>query len=167
MSLFSHSVMPDSLRTCGLQHARLPCPSLSPGVWSNSCPLSSDFIQPFHLLLTPSPPALNLSQHQGLFQWVSSLHQVTKVLELSASALDLPMSIQGWFPLGLTDLISLVSKGPQQYSPASQFKSINSSTFSLLYGPNLTSIHEYWKNHSVDYIDLGWWNDIFAFQYAV
>ena len=70
-----------------------------------------DAIQPSHPLSSPSPPALNLSQHQGLFKWVSSLHQVTKVLELQLSASVLPMNSQGWFPLGLTSLISLQSKG--------------------------------------------------------
>ena len=60
----------------------------------------------------PSPPALNLSQHQGLFQWVDSSHQVAKVLELPlASASVLPVNIQGWFPLGWTGLISLQSEG--------------------------------------------------------
>ena len=73
--LFSCSVVSDSLQPHGLQHARLPCPSLYPGVCSNLYPLS-------HPLSSPSPPTLNLSQHQGLFQWVGSLHQVTKVLEL-------------------------------------------------------------------------------------
>ena len=67
-----------------------------------------DAIQPSHLLSSPSPPALNLSQHQDLFLWVSSSLQVAKVLELSASVL--PVNIQGWFPLELTDLIFL-SKG--------------------------------------------------------
>ena len=56
----------------------------------------SDAIQPSHPLSPPSPLALNLSQHQGLFQWVSSSHQVAKVLEISA--LILPKNIQGWFP---------------------------------------------------------------------
>ena len=69
-----------------------------------------DTIQPSHPLLPPSPLALNLSQHQGLFQWVGSSHQVVKVLELPASVLVLSMSIQSWFPLGLTGLISLLSK---------------------------------------------------------
>ena len=70
------------------------------------------WVQWCHLVIssyvTPSPPALNLSQHQGLFQWVSSSHQVAKVLKLSASVL--PMNIQGWFPIGLTGLISLLSE---------------------------------------------------------
>ena len=63
-------------------------------------------IQPSHPLSSPSPPAFNLSQHQGLFQWVSSLHQVVKVLRVSASASVLPMCIQDWFPLGWTSWIS-------------------------------------------------------------
>ena len=71
-----------------------------------------DVILPSHPLLPPSPPALNRSHYQGLSQWVGSLHQVTKVLEFhSASASVLPMNIQGWFPLGFTSLISLLSKG--------------------------------------------------------
>ena len=65
---FSHSVVSNSLRPHGLQHARLPCPPLSPGVCSDSCPLSCDAIQPSHPLSSPSPPALDLSQPQGLFQ---------------------------------------------------------------------------------------------------
>ena len=71
----------------------------------------SDAIQPSHPLPSPSPPALNLSQHQGLFKWVSSSHQVAKVLGVSASTSVLPMNIQGWFPLGGTSWISLQSKG--------------------------------------------------------
>ena len=61
-----------------------------------------DAIQPSHPLSSPSPPTFNLSQHQGLFKWVSSLHQVTKIL---ASASVLPMNIQDWFPLGWTSWI--------------------------------------------------------------
>ena len=71
----------------------------------------SDAIQPSHPLSSPSPPALNPSQHQSLFQWVNSLHEVAKVLGISASASVLPMNIQDWFPLGWTGWISLQSKG--------------------------------------------------------
>ena len=70
-----------------------------------------DAIQPSYPLLSPSPPAFSLAQHQSLFQWVSSLHQVARVLEFWASASLLPMNIQDWFPLGLTGWISLQSKG--------------------------------------------------------
>ena len=65
--LLSRSVVSDTLRPRGLQHSRLLCPSTFPSVCSDSCPLSWDAIQPSHLLPSPSPPALNLSQHQGLF----------------------------------------------------------------------------------------------------
>ena len=82
---YGHSVMSNSLGSHGLQHARLPCPSLTPWACSNSCPLNRDAIQPSHPLSPPCPPAFNLSQHQGLFQWVSSSHQVAKVLELQHS----------------------------------------------------------------------------------
>ena len=110
-----------------------------------------DAIQPSQPLSSPSPPAFNLSQHQGLFQWVSSLHQVG----VSASASVLPMNIQGWFPFGWTGWIFLQSKGLLKKSyPTPQLKTISSSAFSLLYGPTLTSIHDYWKNHSFDYTDL-------------
>ena len=70
-----------------------------------------DAIQPSYPLPPTCPPALNLYHHQSLFQWVSSLHQMTKVIGVSASASVLPMNIQGWFPLGLTGLVSLLSKG--------------------------------------------------------
>ena len=70
-----------------------------------------DAIQPSHPLSSPSPTAFNLSQHQGLFKWVSYLHEVAKVLGVSASASVLPMNIQDWFPLGWTGWISLPSKG--------------------------------------------------------
>ena len=71
----------------------------------------SDAIQPSHPLSSPSPPALNLSQHHGLFKWVSSSHQVAKFIGVSASTSVLPMNTQDWSPLGWTGWISLQSKG--------------------------------------------------------
>ena len=79
---FSHSVVSDSLWPHGLQHTRLPCPSPAPRIAQTHVHQVSDAIQPSHPLLSPSPPAFNLSQHQGLFQWVNSLHEVAKVLAL-------------------------------------------------------------------------------------
>ena len=70
----SRSVMSDSLWPCGLQHTRPPCPSPTPWMYPNSCPLSQS-------LSSPSPPTFSVSQYQGLFQWVSSSHEVAKVLE--------------------------------------------------------------------------------------
>ena len=70
----------------------------------------SDAIQPSHPLSSPSPPALNLSQHQGLLKWVSSSHQVAKVLEFQSTSVP-PMNTQDWSPLGWTGWISLKSRG--------------------------------------------------------
>ena len=82
---FSHSVVSDSLRPHGLQHARLLCLSPTPGTCSNSCP-SSQWCHPtISPLSSPSPPAFNLSQHQGLFKWVSSSHQMAKYWSFSFS----------------------------------------------------------------------------------
>ena len=79
---FSLSVVPDSLWPPGLEDARLPCPSPTPGVYSNSCP-SSQWCHPtISSSVVPFSSCLQSFQHQGLFQWVSSSHQVTKGLEL-------------------------------------------------------------------------------------
>ena len=108
-----------------------------------------DVIQPSHPLSSPSSPAFNLSQHQGLFQWVSSLHQVAKVLEFQLQHQSFPWIFQDWFLLGLT-WITLKLRYSQESSPTPQFKSINSLALSYLNSPALTSIHDYWKNHSLD-----------------
>ena len=79
--VFSRSVVSDSLWSHGLQYARLPCPLISPGVCTNSYPLSQWCHPTISSSVTPSPFAFSLSQHQGLFQWVSSSHQVAEVLE--------------------------------------------------------------------------------------
>ena len=78
---FSRSDVSDSLWPHESQHTRPPCPSPTPRVHSDSCPSSCYAIQPSHPLSSPSPPALNLSQHQDLFQWLNSSHEVAKVLE--------------------------------------------------------------------------------------
>ena len=104
----------------------------------------SDAIQPSHPLSSPSP-AFNLSQHQGILKWVSSLHQVAKVLEFQLQH----QSFQWTFR---TDFLQEALVGSphspgdsQEFSPTSQLKSINSLVLSFLYGPTLTSIHDYWK----------------------
>ena len=138
---FSCSGVSDSLWPRELQHARLPCPSPTPGACSNSCPLHQWCHPTIYLLSSPSPPAFSLSQHQGLVQWVGSSHQVAKVLELQLQH----RSFQWIFR---TDFLRLVwspcsPRNSQESSPRPQFKSINSSVLSLLYGPTLTSIHNY------------------------
>ena len=109
-----------------------------------------DAIQPFHPLLTPSPPTFNLSLHQGLFQWVSFFTSGGQSIRVSASVSVLLMNTQDWFPLGLAELISLQSKRLSRVFYKPKFKSINSSAISFLYSPTLTSIHDHWKNHSLD-----------------
>ena len=107
--LLSHSFMSDSLQPHELQHVRLPCPSLSPGVCTNSCPLNrwchptiSSSVFPFSSYFQ-SFPALG----SFLMSWVFA----SGGWSIAASAWVHPMNIQGWFPLGLTGLISLLSKG--------------------------------------------------------
>ena len=101
-----------------------------------------------------SLPALNFPHHQGLFQWVHSSYQMAKVLELLLQQ----QSFQWIFRVDfLWDWLVWSPCSPrdsQESSPASQFESISSSALSLLYGPTLTSVHDYWKNHSCDYMDL-------------
>ena len=80
-----------------------------------------DTIQPSHPLSSPSPPAPNPSQHQGLFQWVSFAHEVAKVLGVSASASVLSVNTQDWSPLGWTGWISLQSKGLSRVAQGNAF----------------------------------------------
>ena len=108
-----------------------------------------DAILPSHLLSPPSPPTFNLSQHQGLFQWVNSSHEVAKVLEFQLQH----QSFQ-WIPRA--DLLQdgLVGtpcspRDSQESSLTPQFKSIKFSALSFLHSPTLTSIHDHWKNHSL------------------
>ena len=110
----------------------------------------SDAIQPSHPPLSPSPPAPSPSQHQSLFQWVNSSHEVAKVLEFQ-------LSHQSFQRNPRADLLQNGLVGPpcsptdsQESSPTPQFKSINSSALSLLHSPTLTSIHDHWKIHSLD-----------------
>ena len=109
-----------------------------------------DAIWPSHPLSSPSPPTFNLSQHQGLSKWVSSSHQVAKVLKFQ-------LQHQSFQWLFRTDLLSdgLVEspcspRDSQESSPTPQFKSISSLALSFLYSPTLTSLHDSWKKHSFD-----------------
>ena len=120
-----------------------------------------DAIQPSHPLLPPSPSAFHLSHRQGLFQWASSLHQVAKVLELQLQH----QSFQWIFRVDfLQDWLVWFSYSPRDFQesfPTQQFESISSLVLSLVYGPTLTCIHDYWKNHSFNYMGLCWQNDVF------
>ena len=130
-----------------MQHTRLPCPSPTPRAYSNVCPLSwwchptiSSSVVPFSCL--QSFPA------SGSFQMSQFFASGGQSIGASASISVLPMN---WFPLGWTGWISLQSKrDSQESSPTSQFNSINSLALIFLCSPTLTSIHDYWKNHSFD-----------------
>ena len=107
-----------------------------------------DAIQPSHLLSSPSPPAPNPSQHQGLFKWVSSSHEMASVLEFQPQH----QSFQ-WTPRTSLLYNGLVEypcspRDSQGSSPTPQFKSINSSALSFLYSPHI----HIWllENHSLD-----------------
>ena len=109
----------------------------------------SDAIQPSHPLSSPSSPAPSPSQHQSfpMSQLFTSGGQRTGV---SALASVLPMNTQDWSPLGWTCWLSLQSKGFSRVFSNTKFKSISSLVLCLLYGPTLTTTHDYWKNHSLD-----------------
>ena len=124
--LFNHSVISNSLWSHGLQHTRLPCPSLLPGIWSNSCPLSQwcyPTISSSVTLFSSHPQSFPSS---GSFPISQLFASGGHCIGASTSASVLPMNIQGWFSLVLTGLISLQSRDSQESSPATQFKSINS-----------------------------------------
>ena len=147
---FSHSVMFDSLQPHESQHIRPPCPSPTPGVHSNSCPSSrgchpaiSSSVIPFSSCLQ-SLPASESFQMSELFTWGG---QSTRV---SALASVLPMKTQDWSPLNGLVGSPCSPRDSQESSPTPQFKSINSSVLSFLHSPTLTSIHDHWKNHSLD-----------------
>ena len=108
---FSHSVVCDSLQSHGLQHTRLPCPLPTPRAYSNSCP-SSWWCHPNILFsVTPFSSCLQSFSASGSFLMSQFFASGGKSIGVSTSASVLPMNIQDWFPLGLTDWISLQSKG--------------------------------------------------------
>ena len=108
---FSHSVMSDFLRPHGLPHARLPCPSPTPRACSNSCPSSRWCHSTISSSIIPFSSHLQSFPGSGSFQMSQFLTSDGQSIGVSALASVLPMSIQDWFPLGLTDWISLQSKG--------------------------------------------------------
>ena len=152
--LFSRSVMSDSLWPYGLQHARLPCPSPSPGACSNSCPLSQWCYPTISSSVIPFSSCSQSFPASGSFLMSQLFASGDQSIGASASALVLLMNIRDWFPLGLTGLISLQPKGLSKVFSNTTVQKHQFSCAQPLYGPTLTSIHDYWKNHSFDYTDL-------------
>ena len=138
--------MSDSLQPHGLQHARLPYPSPTPGACSNSCPSSWWCHPTISSSVVSFSSCLQSFQLWGLFQSVSSSYQVTKVLELQLRH----QSFQWIFLCYWLVWSSYRPRDSQESSPTWRFKSINSLVLSFLYGASFTSIHDYWKNYSFD-----------------
>ena len=148
--LLSHSESCLTLQPHGLQNARLPCPSPSPRACSNSCPLTRWHHPTISSSVIPFSSCLQSFPASGSFLMSQIFTSGGQSIGVSASALVSPMTIQGWYPLGLTGLISFQSKGLSRIFSSTTVKIINYSVLSLLYGPTLISIHDYWKNHSFD-----------------
>ena len=136
----------------GLQHTRPPCASPTSEFTQTHVHWVADAIQPSHALSSPSLPTSNLSQHQGLFQWVSSSHQVAKVLEFQLQHQSCSNEYSGLISFRMDWLDLLAVQGTLKGLLQHKFKNINSLAFSFLYGTNLISIHEWvseWgKSHS-------------------
>ena len=164
--LFSHSVVSDSLWPHGLQHASLLCPSSAPGACSNSC-LSSRWCHPIILFSVVLFSCLQSFPASGYCLMSQFFPTGGQSIGASASALVLPMNIQDCFPLGLTGLSSLQSKGLSRVFPDTTVQNHKFFSTQLSLWKTLTSIHDYWKNHGFDYTDLCWHSDVSAFQYAV
>ena len=144
------SVVSDSLRPRGLQHARPPYPSPTARVYPNPCPLSqwchptiSSSVIPF----SSCPQSFPASRSFQMSQLSTSGGQSIGV---SASTSVLPMNTQDWSPSEWTTWISLQSKGLSRVFSNTTVQNINSSVLGFLHSPTLTSIHDHWKNHSLD-----------------
>ena len=156
--------MSDSLWPHGLQHARLPCPSPTPEVYSNSSPLSWWCHPTFSSSVIPFSSHLHSFPASGSFQMSQFFPSGGQSIGVSASASVLSMNIQDWFPLGWTCLISLLSKKtlkrlvwspccPRRLSRVFSNTIVQKHQFfgaQLFYSSTLTSIHDYWENHSFD-----------------
>ena len=160
---FSHLVVSASLRPYGLQHARPPCPSPTPRVYTNSYPLSrwchpalSSSVDPFSSCPQSFPASGSFHMSQffqpgspsiGVSVSASVLNEYSGLISFRMDWLDL-LAVQGTF------------KSILQYH---NLKNINSLVLSFLYSPTLTSIHDYWKNHSLNEKDLCWQSNVSAF----
>ena len=155
--------MSDSLWPHGLLHARLHCPLPTPGACLNSCPLSrwchptiSSSVAPFSSCPQSFPGSRSFPMN-GLFA------SGGQSIRASASASVLPMYTQNWFPLGLTGLISLQSKGLSKVFSSTTDQKYQFFDTQLSSWSSSTPIHDYWKNHSFDYMDICWKSNVSAF----
>ena len=158
---FSGSVM-STLPPHGLYHARIPCLSPTLGACSNLSPSSWWCHPTVSLSVIPFSSCLHSFPASGSFPMSQFFPSGGQSIGVLASAPVLPVDLQDWFPLGLVGPLCSPRASPES-CPTLQFKSINSSVLSFLYGPRLTYIHAYWKNHSFDYMDLCQQSNVSAF----
>ena len=129
-------------------------------------PISIESMMPSNHLNLCCPllllPSLSFPESEP-FQMSLFFASGVQSIGVSASASGLPMNIQDWSPLGWTGWIFLQSKGLSRVFANTKFKTINFLVLSFLYSPTLTSIHDYWKNHSLDQTDLCWQSNVSAF----
>ena len=139
---FSHSVVSDSSRPHEPQHTRPPCPSPTPGVYSNPCPLSQWCHLAISFSVVPFSSCPQSFPASGSFQISQLFTSGGQSIGASASISVLPMNTQS-FRMDWLDLLAV--QGSQESSPTPQFKSINFSVVSFLHSATLTSIHDHWK----------------------
>ena len=145
------------------QHARPPYPSPTPGVHPNPCPLSQWCYPIISSSVIPFSSCPQSFPASGSFQMSQLSASGGQSIGVSASTSVLPMNTQDWSPLGWTSWISLQSKGFSRVFSSTTVKKHHSSMLSLLYSLTLTSVHDHWKNHSLDWMDFCWQRNVSAF----
>ena len=161
---FSRSVVSDSLQPHGLQHARPPCPSPTPGVYSNSCPLSQWCHLTISSLVIHFSSCLQSFPASGSFPMSWFFTSGGQSIGVSDSTSVLPMNIQDCFTSGLTGWISLLFKWLSKvFSNTTVQKHQFFGAQLSLWSNSFTSIHDYWKSQNLDYIDLCWQSSVSAF----
>ena len=163
--LFSCPVVSNSLQPMHCSMLGLSVPHHLPKFAQVYVLYMGDTIQPPHPLMPSFPSVFNLSQHQGLFQWVScSYPSDYQNIGTSASASVLPTSIQSWFPLRLTSLFSLL---PERLSGVFSSTTVWSHQFFTTLPSLRSSSHNHmwhWENYSLDYKDICWQSHLSAFS---
>ena len=160
---FSRSVVSNSLQPHGLQHAMLPCPSPTPGAYSNSCP-SSQWCHP-----TVSSSVIPILRLPSIFSSIRVFSNESVLYIMWSKNWSFSFSISpsnehsGLISFRIAWLDLLAIQGTLKSLPTPHFKSISSLALSFLYSLTLTSIPDDWKNHNFDQMDLCWQSNVSAF----
>ena len=149
ISQFSRTVVSNSLRPHEPHHTSPPCPSPTPVVYPNLCPLSRWYYPTISSSVVPFSSCPKSFPGLGSFQMSQLFASSGQSIGVSSSTSVLPINTQDWSPLGWTGWISLPSKGLSRVFSNTTVQKHNSSVLSFLYSPTLTSIHDHWKNHSL------------------